>query len=429
MSERLSLYGLSPAHILLPRAGVDLSKWAVVACDQYTSEPEYWKSVEEIVGAAPSTLRMIYPEVYLGKEDDTARIAHIHSAMRAYCDNVLENAVHGFVYVERFCGESVRRGLIAAVDLDAYDYAPGSVSLIRATEGTILERIPPRMRVRENAPLELPHILMLIDDPDGTIIEPIAARKSTLRTLYDTALMKGGGRVVGWAVEAGDASEQIADALENLAGPERMRGKYGVCSDTAPLLFAVGDGNHSLATARACWLRIKLSLNVEDAASHPARYALVELMNVHDQGLSFEPIHRALFGVDPSDFISAIAARFPHQKGSPLVARVLSGKDELDISSAVNGLPLCELQPFLDAYVAAHQGSSMDYIHGEDVVRSLASGARTVGLLLPPMDKHELFRTVIREGTLPRKTFSMGEAHEKRYYMECRRILRDAPNT
>ena len=409
----LERYALTVPEILLPGEDCDLSKWAVVACDQFTSQPDYWRRVMEITGAAPSTLNMIFPEAWLGEGD--ARIAQINRMMLAYEKTVLTRRVRGFVLVERAIASGKRLGLVAAVDLEQYDFAPDSSSLIRATEGTILERIPPRMRIREHAALELPHILLLADDPGRTLIEPLWARRDEFEKLYDFDLMESGGHIRGWRV----SDEHALDgALSGLL--EKANG----------LLFAVGDGNHSLATARQCWLNIRDALTPEQRAHHPARYALVEINNLHDPALVFEPIHRAIFGADGAALKRDLAAWLDGRgmalrvcaPGEAMLTLLDGGEDApLRVERLKNPLPLATLQPFLDEWLAGCAGARIDYIHGEDAVRELArQGA--LGILLPAMDKNALFESVRRGGPLPRKTFSMGEANEKRYYLEARKI-------
>lgn len=417
MNGPFSALGVGPTQILLPREGVDLSRWAVVACDQYTSQPEYWAKADALVGDAPSTLRLIYPEAYL--EDGRDRVPAIHAAMRQYLrEGVFAPAWEGMVLVERTTRHGVRLGLVLAVDLEAYDHTPGNDRPIRATEGTILARIPPRMRIREDAPLELPHILLLADDPARSIVEPLYAARQSLRPLYDTALMLGGGHVRGWAVE-GEALAAVARAMEALPCPGGLR-------------FAVGDGNHSLATARACWLKLRERLSPQERAAHPARYALAELCNVHDAGIAFEPIHRALFGVTAertlrafSEWLSAKGAALAERPDPQAQFLSLVGGTQADlcIQNPSQVLAVATLQAFLDEWLPTVQ-ATVDYIHGDDVLRALAAAPNQCGFLLPAMDKHALFPAIAQDGVLPRKTFSMGEADEKRYYLECRSLLR-----
>lgn len=402
---------LHTARILLPRAGIDPGKWAVVACDQFTAQPEYWRQADALVGDAPSTLRLILPEAWLG--DSEARIPAIHAAMGQYlADGILETAVEdGFVLVERDTPSGTRPGLVVALDLEAYDYDPGSASLIRATEGTVLERVPPRARIRAGATVELPHVMMLIDDPGMTVIEPLLERRAGLRPLYDFELMLGGGHLRGWAVE-GEAVKGVFDAIDALN------------AKADGLLYAVGDGNHSLAAARKCWLELRDSLTPEARANHPARFALVELVNLACPALAFEPIHRALFGVDPSELMEAYRDALRAEgadpgEGDDLVAFDGAGRTWRFKTA---GHPLARLQAFLDSWLAGHPEARIDYIHGEAALRGLVNRPDALGLMPRPFDKSELFDAIRRHGVLPRKTFSMGEATEKRYYMEARRI-------
>ncbi len=403
---------LRTAEILLPKPGLDLSKWAVVACDQFTAQPEYWDRAEALVGGAPSALRLILPEIWLAQSD--ARVPAIHAAMRAYLDGgLLVPAVKdGFALVERTTPSGVRPGLVVALDLDEYDFNPGSRSLIRATEGTVLSRVPPRARVRAGASVELPHVMMLIDDPGMTVIEPLMARREALRPLYDFELMLGGGRLRGWAVEGADTG-RVSAALDALN------------AKADGLLYAVGDGNHSLAAAKQCWLDIRESLTPAQREDHPARFALVELVNLNCPALAFEPIHRLLTGVDPAAVIGEYRAYLQENSadegaGDDLIA--FGGDGEWRFKSERH--PLARLQAFLDGYLSRHPEAAIDYIHGADALRSLV-GSRpdAMGFMPRALGKGELFDAIRRGGPLPRKTFSMGEAPEKRYYMEARRIV------
>ena len=403
---------LHTAQILLPREGTDLTKWAVVACDQFTAQPEYWEKARDLAGDAPSALNLILPEAWLAEGE--ARTPVIHAAMSEYlADGTLLTAVQdGFVLVERVTPAGVRPGLVVALDLEAYDFRSGSHSLIRATEGTVLERVPPRAKVRAGAPLELPHVMMLLDDPGMTVVEPLYSRRESLRKLYDFELMLGGGHLRGWAVEGGDVRGAF-DAIDAL------------CANSDGLLYAVGDGNHSLAAARQCWLNLRDTLPAGARESHPARYALVELVNLACPALAFEPIHRALFGVDPEALIAAyrdcLASHGADEgEGDDLIAFDGAGHQWRFRSTQH---PLRLLQAFLDGFIKAHPEVSIDYIHGEDALRRLVSRPDTLGFMPRAFDKGELFDYIRRFGVLPRKTFSMGEATEKRYYMEARRIL------
>jgi hypothetical protein len=431
--------GVHIPQVWLPRPGTDLHKWAVIACDQFTSQPGYWQSVEEIVGEAPSTLRLVFPEVYLEGADAEARIQHIQSSMQQYLAEGLLLPREGMVYVERRVGGKLRRGLVLALDLECYDYNKGSQSLIRATEGTIIERLPPRIRIRQGAELEVPHILVLIDDPDRTVIEPLGAAKDRLTKLYDFELMLDSGHLEGYGVEDPDLEAQVVRNLEALAAPAQFAQKYGVGSEQSVLLFAMGDGNHSLATAKAIWEQIKPQVGME----HPARYALVEIENVHDEGLTFEPIHRVLFGLQ-RDVLADMQAHFGADYSYMPVAGKLEmtfkvdaaagqvpqqigvvtpeGFGVISLAEPTANLPVGTLQTFLDGFLKQGGAEKIDYVHGSDVVCQLGALPGNVGYYVPGMEKGELFKTVILDGALPRKTFSMGEAHEKRFYMECRKI-------
>ncbi len=425
-------------EIYLPQAGIDLGKWAVIACDQFTSQPEYWQKVEHIVGNAPSTLHMIFPEVFLEQPGADERIGKIQHAMQVYLAEGLLTPHKGMVYVERRLGGKVRRGLVLALDLEQYDYNKGSSSLIRATEGTIVSRLPPRMRIREGAQLELPHILVLIDDPVRTVIEPVGIAKARLKELYDFELMMGSGHLAGYLVDEPAVEEGVISALEKLAEPQAFATKYGLEKSQPVLLFAMGDGNHSLATAKAIWEKNKTRVGMD----HPSRYALVEIENVHDEGLAFEPIHRVLFGLkrcpleamqeyfkDGYSLIACqdqaeMARRVKQAANLPQSIGVVSARvcGVVQISNPTSNLPVGTLQAFLDDFINTGGVEKIDYVHGEDVVHELGTLADNTAFYLPGMDKSDLFKTVILDGALPRKTFSMGEASEKRFYMECRTI-------
>jgi len=414
-----------PADILLPQ-NCDYDKWAVVACDQYTSQPEYWQRVEERVGSAPSALRLILPESCLDGPNVETDIVDVNNTMTRYLrEGYLKELPECLVYVERRLDNlRLRRGLIGMVDLEQYDYEPGSTALVRATEGTVLSRIPPRVAVRKNAPLELPHVMLLADDPEKTVIEPLAARKGELERLYDFDLMERGGHIAGWRLDDA-AMEGVFDALSVLADPVVYQRRYGV-PDANVLLFAVGDGNHSLATAKECYERQKRLFPPAQWASLPARYALCELVNLHDASLEFEPIHRVLFGVKPEEVVSALLAAYPGSyrgEGDGHVLRYLyqGGKGAVTVPHPVHQLEVGTLQHFLDGYVKENR-CRIDYIHGADVTRQLAAKPDNIGFFLPAMGKDQLFPTVIRDGVLPRKTFSMGQAHDKRFYLEARKI-------
>ena len=426
MDKQFEQTAFFPADILLPQVS-EMEKWPVVACDQFTSQPEYWENAEKIVGDAPSALRLVLPEAYLNSAEVNRRIAGINASMEGYlADGVFKTLPDSLIYLERTQSDGrVRHGLIGCIDLEQYDFTPGSGALIRATEGTVLERIPPRVRVREHAPLELPHVMLLIDDPKGTVIEPLAGETGRMEALYDTELMLGGGHVKGWRLTDGQMS-RTATSLNDLKAPETMVEKYGMAG-AAPLLFAVGDGNHSLATAKACYEKLKKETPEAQWPSLPARYALVEVVNLHDDALTFEPIHRVLFHVDGQDLWAAFRAFYPaaHTGAGEghtveVCGQGLDGAWTVPAPSAQ--LAVGTLQAFLDDYCKRRPEVEIDYIHGDDVARKLGSQPGNLGFLLPPMGKDQLFRTVMADGVLPRKTFSMGEAQDKRYYLEARKI-------
>ena len=425
MNPKFLKLGCKPADILLPR-DCDMSKWAVVACDQFTSQPEYWEEVERIVGDAPSTLRLILPESKLNDANVEEHISAINAAMADYmARDIFKTYGDSVIYIERSQSDgTIRHGLVMAVDLEQYDYTPGSGSLIRATEGTVLERIPPRVRVRKDAPIELPHVMVLIDDPKGTCIEPITAASASMEQVYDFELMMKGGHLKGWKLT--DAQmDALADALEALASSAAMEEKYGL-TGVAPLLFAVGDGNHSLATAKTCYENLKKVTPEAEWADLPARYALAEIVNLHDAALQFEAIHRVVFGVKPDDFMAAFKAAYPNAyegKGEGHTIEVVwEGHDGfITVPDPKVQLAVGTLQSFLDGYLKEH-GGEVDYIHGDEVTKELGSKAGNMGFLLPAMGKDQLFKTVMADGVLPRKTFSMGHAEDKRYYVEGRKI-------
>ncbi len=430
--------GFRLPRLLLPRPGIDLRKWAVIACDQYTSEPEYWQRVAAEVGDAPSTLHLIFPEVYLDRSDAPARIEAIKASMRRCLDEGLFVEHAGAVYVERRLGTRVRRGLMLELDLECYDFSADSTSLIRPTEGTMVERLAPRIAVRSDAALELPHILVLIDDAEGTVIEPLARARSTLARLYETELMLGGGHVAGYAVDEAHG-RQVVQALQALADPTACARRYGLPEGTPPMLFAMGDGNHSLATAKSVWERIKGSVGMD----HPGRWALVEVENIHDAALAFEPIHRLLFGVkvDPRatlqrEFGAKVA--FTELPSAPAMRERLGelpkGRQAVgligpgarfavaEFTDPPSSLAVGTLQPLIDRLVEQGGASHVDYVHGDEALARLAQQTGCVGLHIGTVGKSELLGRVVREGPLPRKTFSMGEADEKRFYVEARRI-------
>ena len=409
------------ADILLPDfTKVDAEKWAVVACDQFTSEPHYWEAAKKAVGDAPSTLNIILPEVYLNETKE--RIPAINATMEEYFSDLLVSHPDSMIYTERVQSDgTTRRGIVMAIDLEAYDFTKGASSLIRATEATVIERIPPRVAIRKDAPIELPHVMLLIDDPDKTVIEPLSAENCP-KIAYDTPLMLGGGSIVGRFL-SNDAKASVEKALDALITPEAMAKRYGDAS-LAPLMFAVGDGNHSLATAKTIYENLKAELG-DKALDSPARYALIEVVNIHDEAMKFEPIYRVAFNVDPDELLSELTKYLDALDGSAEEQKIeyfcknVSGT--LTAKTPVRQLTVGTLQDFLDIYVVSHKGTSVDYIHGESSVKSLITES-SIGFIFSGMSKSELFKTVIYDGALPRKTFSMGHAEDKRYYLECRKI-------
>ena len=480
------------ANILLPKDGIDMEKWSVIACDQYTSQADYWKTVEEFVGDAPSTLNVVFPEIYLGNKkndkncacensscaddhttmyasmSDSERIACINSTMEKYLsDGIIQQVVtDGYVLVERTTESGIRLGIVGLVDLEDYDFDPKNPTLIRATEGTVISRIPPRVKIREHAAIELPHVMLLVDDPvdkaddvsdDGKltdiynignvehgIIEYVYSLKDSFRKLYDTDLMQGGGHIRGYAIE-GEAAKQVTDAF---AKKQEQSGGF---------LFAVGDGNHSLATAKTCWENIRKSQKFTDEQlkTHPARYALVEICNLHSEALEFKPIHRLLTNVDVKDMLSFFEAEITKQglestegdeivfeyaeSGSDNSAKPANSNEVVSENSAVtctapikssginitnrgDRLPVEILQGILDKYLETHDNVSIDYIHGDEALHGLVKETNGCGIFLQSIDKSTLFPAINAGGVLPRKTFSIGEANEKRYYMECHNI-------
>ena len=471
----------NPANILLPNDGIDMEKWSVIACDQFTSQADYWDAVEKYVADAPSTLNVVFPEIYLGtitKQEndcnssgkgvknaeyasmtDEERIKYINNTMDIYlADGTLKQAVaDGYVLVERTTESGVRLGIVGLIDLEDYDFDPKNKTLIRATEGTVISRIPPRVKIREHAAIELPHVMLLVDDPvDGQngelcqnesqenavniaaikhgIIEYVYAIRDTLCKLYDTELMQEGGHIRGYAIE-GEAAKQLTEAFE---------AKQKSCGG---FLFAVGDGNHSLATAKTCWENIKKSgkFTEEQLKTHPARYALVEICNLHSEALEFKPIHRLLTNVDVKDMLSFFEAEITKQglesaEGDEIVFEYIeSGNDDsakqangneavsennygISITNRGDRLPVEILQGILDKYLETHDNVSIDYIHGDEALHGLVQETKGCGIFLQSIDKSTLFPAINAGGVLPRKTFSIGEANEKRYYMECHKI-------
>lgn len=411
----------STANILLPDfKKTDAQKWAVIACDQFTSEPEYWEDVSRIIGDAPSTLDLFLPEVYLSEASE--RLPKIHKQMKNHLENILIPYENAMMSVERTLSDgSVRNGLILALDLECYDYAKGSTALTRASEKTVLERLPPRVAIRRQADIELPHTMIFIDDPDKKVIEPLENAKTEY--LYDTDLMKGGGHIRGRLLTE-EEKAQVSKALDELVTPEAMLKRYGDAS-LAPMLFAVGDGNHSLASAKAFYEELKMNIG-DEVKDHPARYALCEIVNIHDEAIKFEPIYRVMFGVDPYDVLNSLKEYANTLDGTEEAQGTLViSKDFEEIvgfAKPRHQLTVGTLESFIKDYLKTHADASCDYIHGENSVRTLSAKENTIGFLFEGIHKEQFFPTVIREGSLPKKTFSMGHAEDKRYYLEARKI-------
>lgn len=427
--------GIKIPDILLPKEGTDLTKWATIACDQYETDHKYWSDVEAFVGDAPSTRYLMLPEVYLDAEDRLEREADIAKKMKVAVDGVFAPPIKAPIFVERKALGRTRRGIVVSVDVEKYDFTLGAKSLIKATEKTIPDRIPPRARIRKEAPIELPHIMVLIDDPDKKVIEPLAARTAEYKKVYDFELMQNGGHLAGWALDDA-AMLGVFDGLKSLIEPAVYAKKYGVPEDSAPMLFGVGDGNHSLATAKACWEELKAKGASMD---HPARFALVEIENIHDDGIIFEPIHRLMFNVPSLDalldsfveFFNAnkeeakfVEAMPEYTPGFHCIRCVSASKNGyLVIEKPSRVLEIASLQASIDDFLAkGGEGVSVAYIHGIDEIEAKKSD-KNIGFVVGPMPKNDLFKTVLYDGVLPKKTFSMGEADEKRFYMEAKMII------
>lgn len=422
-----------PGRILLPDETIGVEQWACLACDQYTSQPDYWNEAAALAAGGPSALNIVLPEVYLDKVDTARRIEAIHKAMGEYRGSVLTRTVQGYIYLERTLPDGgVRQGLLGLLDLEQYDYKPGGACAVRPTEGTVPSRIGPRLAVRLGACLESPHVMMLADDDRCTLIEPVAAQKERLRQVYAGRLAMGGGSIRGWAVEDKSLVAGIAQALKALGSQAVFDAKYPGAAGAPPLTLASGDGNHSLATAKAFWEELKPTLPPEQQAEHPARWCLVEVCNLHSPAIQFEPIHRVVFGIQGLTLLAELKAwcaahgavmdgpAAPHGQTLRLVYG--SWQRQVRIDNPPAALAVGTVEAFLTDYLKLHPACSVDYIHGETAVRELAQGGNT-GILLPDFEKRDLFRGVVLGGVLPRKTFSMGHAQDKRYYLECRAIL------
>ncbi len=432
-------YGTAIPQILLPK-NIDLRSWSVIACDQYTQDRAYWENAAKIAGDKPSALNLIFPEVYLDNADEKSkdeRIKNIQSAMHAYIQNgVFDAPQEECIYLERKTAYGrTRKGLVLCVDLDKYEWKPGSKALIRATEATVPERIPPRMKIRSGAELELPHIMLLANDAKDLLVGGAGSLAKKNAPVYDGDLMQNSGHITGWAVKGSEAEELLQKALSELA-------KAGTDSDGNTFLFAVGDGNHSLATAKAVWEENKAKL----PENSPVRYALVEIVNIYDPGLTFEPIHRVLFDMDSeklTDFVAGkldgeicnvddektLEAKIADKNADGARYGFIFTKDGKTfckmIQTKITDLAIAALQPVLDEYMAKTGAakSQIDYIHGTEETVELGHKEGSTSILLPPIAKDSFFATINGRGPLPRKSFSMGEASEKRFYVEARRLF------
>ncbi|NLZ25101.1 MAG: DUF1015 domain-containing protein [Clostridiales bacterium] len=405
----------TPADVLLPRKGIDMNKWAVVSCDQFTSQRSYWEKVKEHVGDGYSTLNLILPEAYLEDDDSSERIEKINKTMREYLsEGIFETYENCYILVERSTAYSPTRvGIIGKVDLEAFCFTGQSTSIIRPTEGVVIERIPPRLAIRKNAALELPHILLLIDDKDEPVISPIYEKRDSFKKLYDFELNMNGGHLMGYLIDGNELDSRLA----SLFNKESQRRKYGRETN---FIFAVGDGNHSLATAKTHWENIKQTLTDEEKETHPARYCLCEIESIYCEGIIFEPIHRVVFGAN-EDFINYMQNRL---KGERILLMSYEGKEYAANVSVSTPEAIRDIQDAIDEYIASHAGVGVDYIHGYEHLMNVAEETHSVAIIMPSIIKTDLFKYVLENGVLPRKAFSMGEAEEKRYYVEARKIVR-----
>lgn len=396
----------TPAQILLPANG-DFERWAVIACDQFSSEKEYWDRVGQRVGENPSTLHMIVPEAYLeGISMEEASKSRNDTMTRYLDENVLTAIDEAFVYVEReITGGGIRRGIVGKLDLEAYDYLPGTEMPARASEKTVVDRLPPRIQVRRGAALEMPHVLVLIDDEKRRAVESLTAEKETLEKIYDFDLMEDGGHIAGYAVK-GARAVQLVKEIDALA--ERN------------VQFVIGDGNHSLAAAKDTWRQFKKNLTPEEQENHPARYALVEVCNVYDEGIVFEPIHRIVFRCDPDHVLSLLQEKAYDPNGRELKYLAHGKEGTVLIQNESLGSLIASVQRVLDELEG--EGCVVDYIHDDKALEKLAETENSFALFLPKMEKQDLFCTVERSGIFPKKSFSIGHARDKRYYLECRKI-------
>ena len=400
-------------EILLPKKEYDYSKWATIACDQFTSQPDYWESLKYFVGDAKSTLNLVLPEVYLETVDKEAEVKKINETMAQYLKDDMFDTYNHFIYVERELEKGViRHGLMIAVDLEAYDYTPDAKLPIRATERTVKERLPIRIEIRKDAPIEIPHICIFMDDREDKIMRSLKRKRNTMQKLYDFDLSMGGGHVTGYLVED---SKNIEKQLNSLLDEELLLEKYKTKEE---LLFVVGDGNHSLATAKECWNLVKQNLTEEEQKTHPARYALCELQNIHDEAIVFEPIHRFIGGAN-EDFIEYMQASLDGEGALKIVFR---GTERTLLVDSDPTVAIADIQNAIDKYLAKHPEVYIDYIHGDDYLLDVAREKSGIALFMPKIEKNTLFSYVTKHGVLPRKSFSMGHAESKRYYLECRKV-------
>ena len=432
--KTLGELGVQIPKILLPK-NLDIKTWSTIACDQYTQDKSYWSQVYSIVGSNPSTVKITFPEVYLGEPGREERIQNIKNEMQSYIkQGIFAPPQEECVYLERKTKYGrVRHGLVVAVDLDAYEWKPFSKSLIRATEATIVERIPPRMEIRKEAIIETPHIMLLVNDPKHILVEGLGNRVNKKKPLYQGELMMNSGSIKGWAVSDENDIEYFRLSLQKLAEANMEK-------DGSIFLFAVGDGNHSLATAKATWEDYKK--NHPGVKNCSMKYALIEIVNIYDTGLTFEPIHRVLFNIDSEgliDFIgNSLGGTIEYLNNyNDLKSRIDNSKSNLGfifekdgktqfvfMKTDIKELPISQLQPAIDQFLTAcNKKGSIDFIHGADELLRLGSQKGNTAIYLPPIDKDSFFATINKKGPLPRKSFSMGEADEKRFYLECRQIV------
>jgi hypothetical protein len=430
----LEKWGIGVPEILLPRG--DLSKWAVVACDQYTQDGSYWAEAAAVREGSPSALDLILPEFFIKKKDckgdHSGRLAHIHRSMRQYLeDGVFFPPRRAFVYLERSLPSGgKRRGLLALLDLERYSYRPGAGSLIRSTEGTVPERLPVRMDVRRGAALEIPHVLVLVDDREDRFLPELGRIAKKGKAAYEFPLMPDGGGVSGWFLEEEDGAAFLAGELDRLAR------RQALSPGEEPFLFAAGDGNHSLAAAREIWEECKRS---GAGGDHPARWAMVEIENLYDPAIHFKPIHRLVFNAGIEEILSCLSelpdfsrrdipdagelVRLVNGASPPVRIGLVSGEARVLVETSAPGIAAASLQPLLDRLAAERGKALIDYVHGGEELLRLSGAPGAVGILLPPVEKKGLFETVARTGPLPRKSFSMGEAAEKRFYLEWRSLF------